>query len=287
VPQRRVWVTFDTPQSRSLLADREVHFARFVGPRDLRAVLMNLRLAGRLLRHYDVRALVSTGSGLALSFFGPARLVGVPCHYVESAARTDGPSLTGRIVSRLPRVRLYTQYRHWSDKRWRYRGAVIDDVRSSERTPRSRPLRVAVTLGTIPYSFDRLTRRLASILPRDAEVYWQTGSTDPEGLPGTASRTVPHAELVEAMREADVVVAHAGVGSALDALDVGRPPVLVFREAQHGEHVDDHQRQIADLLGERGVAFPVSAEDLTLDDLERAARLEVRWGGTPSTFPLD
>ena len=69
------------------------------------------------------------------------------------------------------------------------------------------------------------------------------------------------------MREADVVVAHAGVGTALAALEVGKCPVLVPRRLAHGEHVDDHQVQIASELGEsrpRGVGRrrPLRLEDL-------------------------
>ena len=287
LPERRIWVTFDTPQSRSMLADEpEVEFVRFVAPRDYRSVLFNTRFAGRLLRQHDVKALVSTGSGIALSFFPLASAMGIEGHYIESAARIEGPSLTGRIVSRLPRVRSYTQYESWADRRWRYRGAVMDGAETHTRAADPRPLRVAVTLGTIPYAFDRLTDSLRAVLPPDAEVYWQTGDTDPAGLPGSAERTVPHADLVDAMRWADVVVAHAGVGSALDALEAGRHPILVPREAAHGEHVDDHQRQIAALLGRRGVALPVSPEHLTAEHLAQAAGLEVSWPEGQAPFQL-
>jgi hypothetical protein len=53
---------------------------------------------------------VSTGSAIALSFLPVARLRGVPCHCIESAARSASPSQTGRLLRRVPGVRLYTQY---------------------------------------------------------------------------------------------------------------------------------------------------------------------------------
>ena len=54
---------------------------------------------------------VSTGSGIALGYLPYLAARGVECHYIESAARVSGPSLTGRILRRVPRVRTYTQYR--------------------------------------------------------------------------------------------------------------------------------------------------------------------------------
>ena len=54
---------------------------------------------------------------------GPA---GLHCHYIESAARSDGPSKTARMISQIPGVHLYTQYPAWADDKWHYRGAVFD-----------------------------------------------------------------------------------------------------------------------------------------------------------------
>ena len=82
---------------------------------------------------------------------------------------------------------------------------------------------------------------------------------------------IPEHDLNEAMREADVVVAHAGVGAALAAFEAGKCPVLVPRRHALGEHVDDHQTQIATELGDRGLAVSVEADDLTLENLHAAA----------------
>ena len=69
---------------------------------------------------------VSTGSGIALGYLPYLAARGVECHYIESAARVSGPSLTGRILRWVPRVRTYTQYRHWSDAHWHYGGSGFD-----------------------------------------------------------------------------------------------------------------------------------------------------------------
>ena len=268
------WVTFDTPQSRSLLEGEPVEFVRFVGGRDPLNILSNVPAAHRMMRDLGVQTIVSTGSSVALPFFALARARRLRCHYIESAARSDGPSATGRLMSLIPGVRLYCQYPGWAGGRWNYRGSVFDSFVRSDRPERSPPglARIVVTLGTFRgYGFPRLVRRLLELLPPHAEVLWQTGDTDARGLGIDGHHALPERDLIDAMREADVVVAHAGVGTALAALEAGKCPVLVPRRLAHGEHVDDHQTQIAHDLDRRGLAVSVEADVLTHDHLIAAA----------------
>jgi UDP-N-acetylglucosamine--N-acetylmuramyl-(pentapeptide) pyrophosphoryl-undecaprenol N-acetylglucosamine transferase len=284
------WATFDTPQSRSLLSDERVDFVPFVGGRDPANVLRNLHHAQRILGEGEVEAVVSTGSSVAVPYFALARARGLRCHYVESAARAEGPSLSGRIIGCIPGVNLYAQYRSWAFERgWRYRGSVLDSFEASEPSAdASREIRrVVVTLGSYRgFQFDRLVRRLLEILPAEAEVLWQTGDTDVEGLGIEGRFALPERELTEAMREADVVVAHAGVGAALASLEVGKCPVLVPRRAELNEHIDDHQTQIAAELARRGLATAVAADALTADDLLESAARTVRALPQPPPFVL-
>jgi UDP-N-acetylglucosamine transferase subunit ALG13 len=151
---------------------------------------------------------------------------------------------------------------------------VFDSFVPAEEPPAppARLRKVVVSLGTFKdYGFERLVARLLDILPADADVLWQTGDTDVSGLGIVGHHAIPERQLSEAIREADVLVAHAGVGTALAALEVGKCPVLVPRRLSHGEHVDDHQIQIAGELGGRGLALSVEADELTLDHLLSAA----------------
>jgi hypothetical protein len=268
------WVTFDTPQSRELLEGRDVVHAHYTKPRDFSAVARNTPLAIRLLRRRGYERVISTGPGIALSFLPQAAALRRETHYVESLARAVGPSVTGRALQRVPGVRLYTQYPGWARGRWSYAGSVLDSYAALPGEPPSgRPLRVALSVGTI-FPFPRLADRLAQVLGGDAEVLlWQTA--DP----------VPPAELRAAFREADAVVTHAGVGAALEALEAGRRPLLVPRLARHGEHVDDHQLQVAGELERRGLAVVRQPEDLTIEDLREAASGGVETVADPP--PLD
>lgn len=272
------WATFDTPQSRSLLADEAVDYVNFVGGRDPRAVLSNVPQVLRILREHKIETIVSTGSAVALPFYALGRLRGLNLHYIESAARSDGPSKTAGMIARIPGVNLYTQYPVWADAKWQFRGAVFDSfVADDEPVVTSGEIRkVVVSLGTFKdIGFERLIKRLLAILPPDADVLWQTGDTDVSRFGIEGHHAIPERDLSAAIRDADVLVAHAGVGTALAALEVGKCPILVPRRVSHGEHVDDHQIQIAGELSRRGLALTCDADELTLDHLLEAASKRV------------
>ena len=283
----RTWVTFDTGLSRGLLAGEDVRYATYAAPRDVRNIARNGALALRLLAQRRWSAVVSTGSSLAVNFLPLAAALGIPAYFIETAARAAGPSMTGRLLGPVPRVRTYTQYPAWASDRWTYAGSIFE---SFERGPDREPVPLAsavVSLGTTEsYGFRRMLEPLVPLL-RGSAVTWQTGMTDVEGLGIAARGSVPHGEMVAAIATADVVVSHAGTGGALTALEAGRCPVLVPRLARHGEHVDDHQVQVATDLHRRGLAIACTPEELTPEVLAEASRRTVRRVAAPTPLRLD
>lgn len=288
-----VWVTQDTPQSRALLAGEQRLFAPPAPPRDAGATLAVLRFARRVLASAEWTDVVSTGSLTAVPFLTLARSQGVRCHFVESVARVMGPSLSAKILERVPGVRCYSPYRWWRRPGWRYRGSVLDGYAAVPAGTRGTELgtrkirRVVVTLGTSGFGFRRVLLRLREVLPDDCEVYWQTGSTDVAGLGIEAHAMVEAPELASRMAEADLVVAHAGAGSVLAAMRAGRSPLLVPRLARYGEHVDDHQVEICREMERRGLAVSCDAGAIDGHVLLEAAARTVRAAPHPPPFELD
>lgn len=286
----RRWITFDTPQSRSLLQGEEVDFVPYMGPRDYRGFAENLGRSIGLRSPRDAEAVVSTGAGLALAYLPASAARGIPTHYIESATRVTGPSLTGRVLSRVPGVRVYSQYQHWADTRWTYEGSIFQGFKAidhGDKPDNAEIKRAVVSLGTIrPYGFRRLIERLIDLFDEKTEVIWQTGATKTADLPIDARSEMPHHELVDAIKSADLLVAHAGTGIALTAFQAGTCPVLVPREAAHREHVDDHQQQIANLLGETGLAVSRKVDVLEPDDLRLASSMRVIVDPSAARLPL-
>ena len=272
-----------------MLKDEDVIYLDYTGPRDIRHVLRHSLVAHRLFRGgHPFTSVISTGSGIALSFLPLGRARGIPCHYIESFTRSTGPSLTGKLLSQIPGIALYSQYPGWAEAPWVYAGSVFDTFSSNPPTQGERDVqRVVVTLGTMEdYSFRRLINRALAIIPAGVEVLWQVGCTNVSDLPIRAHRQLPMHDLRAAIAAADVVVAHAGCGSSVAALEVGKKAILVPRQASHGENVDDHQALLASELQARGLAIVRNVEDLTFADLQLAARSSVQVGADARPFKL-
>ncbi|MTD15846.1 glycosyl transferase family 28 [Nakamurella sp. YIM 132087] len=288
-PEDQLWVTFDTGLSRSLLEGRDVQFARYAAPRDIPGTIRNAALARRMLRSERFDLAVSTGSSLAVSFLPLAARKGVPSHFIETAARADGPSMSGKILQRVRSVQTYTQYPAWSGPRWQYRGSTFDQYDVGPAVPSTdfdRVRKVVVTVGTTEsYGFERLLTALVPLLG-DREVLWQTGRSDVSALGIEGRESVPHHELNMAIAEADLVISHSGTGAALSAMEHGKTPVLVPRLARHDEHIDDHQLQIASELQRRGLAVMAHVEELDEQLLARAAGMSTVRLDVPPPFEL-
>lgn len=279
----RVWITGDSPQTRDLLAGRNVEFVPFIGERDLPGVLRAVPEARRLFRRHGVTQVVSTGSAIALGYLPLAAAMGLDVHYIESSTRVESCSMTGRILSRVPRVNCWWQFDPAPD-RFDPIAGVYDHYRAEPRnecdghdTSNDRPQieRVVVTVGTTDRDFRRLIERLVAVIPTDAEVLWQTGASNVDGLDIDARKLVPESELVAAINAADVVVTHAGAGSLALTLQAGKVPVFVPRRARFDEQLDDHQVELARWADGRGLAVTAEADQVQRVHLEQAARLRI------------
>lgn len=281
----RLWVTYDRLDAHELLGGEELVAGHGPSTRHLGNAVRNTVLASRLLRSRDIHRVISTGAGIAVPFLAVARLHGIPAHYIESFTRVRGPSLSGRMLQRVPGVRLYTQHPRNQTQRWRHAGSVVDGFRALRSERPDRPLRFVVALGSHPHGFGRLIERMQQLVGPDEEVVWQLGATGAESLPGEAHELLPPGRLAEMLSSSDVVVCHAGVGLARMSLMAGRRPVLVPRRAERGEHVDDHQVQLAEHLHERAIAIHAEVDELHRGHLREAARTRIVYE-SPGAFRL-
>jgi UDP-N-acetylglucosamine transferase subunit ALG13 len=80
-------------------------------------------------------------------------------------------------------------------------------------------------------------------------------------------------EYNKAVTECDLLVAHAGMGAILTALEAGKPIVIMPRKAKLGEHRNDHQLATAARFADMGkVLVAMEESDLGPCLLEGAVR---------------
>jgi len=118
-----------------------------------------------------------------------------------------------------------------------------------------------ITVGTEKFPFDRLIETIDKAITigeiKD-EVFAQIGSSTyiPKFI--KYEKFLTFDEMIKTIRKADIVVSHAGVGSLLICLQMGKMPIIFPRLSRFGEHVDDHQLEFAkriDVLKKALVAY--------------------------------
>lgn len=128
---------------------------------------------------------------------------------------------------------------------------------------------ITVTLGTIPYPFNRAIDWLSFLLEEEIitePVFLQHGVTDIKAVVDnklvTAAPLLSASVLAEKIQSSRLVISHAGQGSTrkLAAKDISF--VVLPRLAQYGEHIDDHQLMFAQGVEKLGVRVCRTFDDL-------------------------
>lgn len=287
VSSRRLWITYDSAQGRELGASERVIFGHGPSTRNGRAAVQNALLARRILAAEPVCRVISTGAGIAVPFLVQAAGRGIVASYVESATRTAGPSLSGRILERVPGVSCAAQW-PWKRGGWREAPSVFEGFEPQlafDAPLRESGRRILVTLGTHGlYRFDRLVAQVAHVVRAEDTVVWQVGATPPPKDATTVVDDLAPAQFDDLLDGCDTVIGHAGLGTALSALRKNKCPILVPRRRAHGEHVDDHQGALAAALHSRGLALAREVDEITPEDVTLGAswRVVVPETGTSS-----
>ncbi len=145
-----------------------------------------------------------------------------------------------------------------------------------DRGPKGDPtvvgsLDLVVTVGTDHHPFDRLVRWVDNWCDAnpDATVVIQRGTSEPSRH-GSSRELISYAELCDLFAQAKAVVSHGGPATVMDALGVGRLPIVVARDPELGEHVDGHQLRFAEHLSQRELAVVASDEAELFAAIDRA-----------------
>ena len=123
---------------------------------------------------------------------------------------------------------------------------------------------IFLTVGSAD-PFDRMVRAVdewAASRGR-TDVYAQIGVGQYQPRHIQAVRFMSPAEFRERVHAAQLLLAHAGMGSIITALEAGRPMIIMPKLPRLGEHRNDHQVATAKRLGQRqGIIVAWDENDL-------------------------
>ena len=132
---------------------------------------------------------------------------------------------------------------------------------------------VFVTVGTDHHPFDRLCGWADAWVAggRHPEVPWfvQSGTSQPPQA-APARDYIRYDEMCDYMLRAVAVVCHGGPATIMDARKLGRVPIVVPRNADLGEHVDNHQQRFAKKMAALGEIHLAHTQDEVFELVEKA-----------------
>lgn len=94
----RFWITFNKEDARSLLEGEKMYPCYYPTNRSLKALLINTKLAWKILRKEKPDLIISSGAAVAVPFFYLGKLLGAKTIYIEVFDRINKPTITGKIV---------------------------------------------------------------------------------------------------------------------------------------------------------------------------------------------
>lgn len=126
---------------------------------------------------------------------------------------------------------------------------------------------IFVTVGTHEQPFNRLIEYIDN-MKRDGriqdEVIIQTGFSTHEPKYCTWSKLLPYEQMEKNVVEARIVISHGGPASFIMPLQTGKIPIVVPRQFEFDEHVNNHQVEFVKAVSERmGTIIPI----INIDDL--------------------
>ena len=101
---------------------------------------------------------------------------------------------------------------------------------------------IFVTVGT-QLPFDRLITAVDSWAGQNSatDIFAQVGEGGMLPFNIDSQARLSMKEFASQVADADLLISHAGMGSIITALDLGKPIIILPRLAMHGEHRNDHQ----------------------------------------------
>lgn len=124
---------------------------------------------------------------------------------------------------------------------------------------------IYITVGTQKFPFDRLLKAV-DLLAGSGEIkesiFAQTGYSTYQPKHYEYTDFLKKEEFDAYIARCDLLITHSGVATIIAGLKYKKPVIVMPRLVKYGEHVDDHQVQIADSFSAKNLLFKCGEEDM-------------------------
>lgn len=123
---------------------------------------------------------------------------------------------------------------------------------------------IFVSLGTQKFQFNRLLQMMDQLITDGKiteSVFAQTGNSDYLPQHFQYASFLDKSAFENKIRECDVLITHSGVATIIAGLKNEKKVIVVPRLAKYGEHIDDHQLQIAESFSKQNYVIMCTEND--------------------------
>lgn len=132
---------------------------------------------------------------------------------------------------------------------------------------------IFVTVGTQRFPFDRLLKMIDIAMAANGfsdDLFAQIGSGKYVPYNYRYTKFCSNDLFTKLIEDCDLIITHSGVGTIMKGLERNKPIIVVPRLAEYGEHVDNHQVQLAKAFAEKNYVFMYNEGDNILDLVKKA-----------------
>lgn len=115
---------------------------------------------------------------------------------------------------------------------------------------------ILICVGASEYGFERLLKIIDELCDEKKldgkHIISQLGSSSYIPHNFKYFKLIGREEYEKYVENADVIISHAGTGSVIPPLKKGKKVIVFPRMECYGEHLDDHQLELADIFTQNG-----------------------------------
>lgn len=141
---------------------------------------------------------------------------------------------------------------------------------------------ILISVGASEYGLDRLLKIIDDLceegILEGKHIIAQRGTSKYTPKNFKSFKLIARDEYQAYMDNADVIISHAGTGSVIPPLKMGKKVIVFPRREKFGEHIDDHQLELAEIFTAAGCTMCATNKE---DMIECIRKLETF---TPAPF---
>lgn len=124
---------------------------------------------------------------------------------------------------------------------------------------------ILICLGASEFGLDRLLKYVDELCEENVidgnRIIAQTGSSKYKPIHFKSFQLIDREDFVKYVDQSDVLISHAGTGSVTPALKKGKKVIVFPRLKEYGEHIDNHQLELAEVFTVNGYTLCATTKE--------------------------